>query len=53
MLTIRNIPTAFRFDPSVKKSPLIKEGLNDLLLSMVYAGFKANFIGADARKPTT
>lgn len=51
MKTIRNTPTAFRFDSSVKEALFVKEGLNDLLLSIVYAGFKAKFSGADAGKP--
>lgn len=50
MKTIKNNPTRFRFDSSVKDALLVKEGLNDLLLSMVYAGFKAKFSGAEAGK---
>lgn len=49
--TIRINPTAFRFDSSVKEALFVKEGLNGLLLSMFYAGFKAKFSGADAGKP--
>ena len=51
MKTIRNNSTTFRFDSSVKEALFVKEGLNDLLLSMVYAGFKAKFSGAQAGKP--
>ena len=42
MKTNRNSPTAFRFDSSEK------EWLNDLLLSMVHACFKAKFCGTYA-----
>lgn len=51
MKTIRNNPTRFRFDSSGKEALFVKEGLNDLLLSKVYAGFKAKFSGAEAGKP--
>lgn len=51
MKTIRNNPKAFRFDSSVKEALFVKEGLNELLLSMVYAGFKAKFSGVQAGKP--
>ena len=42
MKTNRNSPTAFRSDSSEK------ERLNDLLLYMVHACFKAKFCGADS-----
>lgn len=51
MKTIGNTPIAFRFDSSVKAALFFNEGLHDLLLPMVYAGFKVKFISADAGMP--
>ncbi len=51
MKTIRNTLSTLPSDSSVKAALLVKDGLNDLVPSMFYAGYKSKFSGAEAGRP--